>query len=340
MATTVRIIKKSWRTPTVIGGLLLLIGIVAITALAVGPYSIPFSNIFAPSNDSERAVLLLLRLPRIAMALLIGGALAMSGAVLQGLFRNPLASPSVLGVSSGAALGAVIAIYSGISVLHAFILPASAFAGALLIIVLVQLLALVGSPSGGPSRVLLLGLAMGTLASALISLFLVTLSNPLSQRQILFWLAGGLFNSSWDNFLVALGPILIGTVLMLYYARDINLLMMGDTEARTLGGDVTHVRRILIFATSLVTGTAVAFSGVIGFVGLIVPHLMRLIVGSNNRVLIPLSALAGGAFLLIADTIARTIVSPAEINVGIVTAIVGTPFFIFLLTRKNAHTHS
>ena len=134
------------------------------------------------------------------MALLIGGALAMSGAVLQGLFRNPLASPSVLGVSSGAALGAVIAIYSGISVLHAFILPASAFAGALLIIVLVQLLALVGSPSGGPSRVLLLGLAMGTLASALISLFLVTLSNPLSQRQILFWLAGGLFNSSWDNF--------------------------------------------------------------------------------------------------------------------------------------------
>ena len=315
-------------------GLLVVALCLALLAVSIGPFAIPFANVFAPDTAQEQAIIVSVRLPRIAMAFIVGGGLALSGATIQAVFRNPIAEPGLLGISLGAALGAVVAIASGFSVLFAFSVPIAAVIGAGSTIALVYLLT--SFSRGNPLYTLLLmGLAMSSLISALVWLIVTSFTDLFEQRQILSWLAGGLDTINWGDFRLALIPILVGCVIMLYFARVLNLLSLGDDEASTLGLNVNRARWFAILGATITTGVAVAFTGTIGFVGLIVPHAIRLVVGHDNRLVLPLSIICGGIFLLAADTIARTVIAPVEIRVGIVTAIVGTPIFIFLLLRSR-----
>jgi iron complex transport system permease protein len=282
---------------------------------------------------TEQLVVEQIRLPRIVVGSLVGMALATAGASMQGLFRNPMADPGIIGVSAGGATGAVLAIALG---LHgsSFALPVFAFLGALGASFLVYGIATAGGRFS-MAALLLAGVAVASFLGAVISAVLVMVPEQEGLREILFWLAGGLEARSWAHVRVALPMILLGTGVILLLARDLNLLLLGDDEARSLGVRVAMTRNTLLAAASMVTGVAVAVSGTIGFVGLVVPHMLRLVVGPDHRVLIPASALGGALFLVLADTVARTVLQPAELRVGIVTAFVGAPFFVFLLIRNK-----
>ena len=326
---------------------LLAVGIVlVIIAAALGPYTIPFSHTAdillaqigigqAAAPDTEQAIVASIRLPRIALALTVGAALGVAGAVMQGLFRNPMADPGIIGVSTGGALGAVIAIATGAQAAFALALPAMSFAGATGALVLVFAVASVGGRFS-MSALLLSGVAVSAFIAAIISAIILFTENLEAQRDMLFWLAGGLDASRWSDVRLSLPFVLFGVAVAVFMARDLNLLMVSDDEARSLGVRVGLTRNSLLLAASLITGTAVAFSGTIAFVGLIVPHALRLVTGADHRVLVPLSALGGGVFMLAADTLARMVISPAEVSVGIITALVGAPFFLMLLARNKA----
>ena len=331
------------------GGALLAAGAAAlvVTAAAVGPYAIPLSHTAAillepvglrllPTiGDTERVIVESIRLARIALALTVGAALGVAGAVMQGLFRNPMADPGIIGVSAGGALGAVVAIAIGAAAASPLALPAMAFAGAAAALALVFLVAAAGGRSS-MAALLLAGVAVSTFIAAIISAIVLFTADLGAQREMIFWLAGGLDASRWQHVRLAAPPVLAGAAVAVLLARDLNLLMVGEEEARALGVRVGLTRTALLLAASLVTGTAVAFSGTIAFVGLIVPHALRLVAGADHRVLVPLSALGGAVFLLAADTAARVVVAPAEVRVGIVTALVGAPFFLLLLIRHKA----
>ena len=318
-----------------------------VTAAAVGPYSIPLSHTAAillePTGlrllptigDTERAIVESIRLARIALALTVGAALGVAGAVMQGLFRNPMADPGIIGVSAGGALGAVVAIAAGVATASPLALPAMAFAGAAGALALVFAVAAAGGRFS-MAALLLAGVAVSTFIAAIISAIVLFTADLGAQREMIFWLAGGLDASRWQHVRLAAPPVLAGVVVAVLLTRDLNLLMVGEEEARALGVRVGLTRTVLLLAASLVTGTAVAFSGTIAFVGLIVPHALRLVAGADHRVLVPLSALGGAVFLLAADTVARVAVAPAEVRVGIVTALVGAPFFLLLLIRHKA----
>ncbi|WP_336037421.1 vitamin B12 ABC transporter permease BtuC [Halobacterium yunchengense] len=271
-----------------------------------------------------------IRLPRIALGAVVGAALAISGAVMQGFFRNPMADPSIIGVSSGAAVGAVSAIA------FPLLLPTgvqlSAFLGALVAAFAVYLLA---SQDGRTpvATLLLAGVAVQTFLGAVTS-YLVVHSGR-SIREAMYWLMGNLHAAGWHDVEVALPVVVVGSVVLLAYARDLNVLLAGEEDAHALGVEVERTKRVLLAVSSLVTAAAVSVAGVIGFVGLVVPHVMRLLVGPDHRVLLPTSAFAGGAFLVAADTVARA--GAAELPVGIVTAFVGAPFFLYLLRNREVH---
>ena len=318
----------------------------AITAAAVGPYTIPPSHILdiavewvgaghASASDTERAIVATIRLPRIILALTVGAALGVAGAVMQGLFRNPMADPGIIGVSTGGALGAVIAIAIGAQVLFPLALPAMSFAGATATLVLVYFVASVGGRFS-MAALLLAGVATSAFIAAIISAIILFTSNLQAQREMLFWLAGGLGASTWTDVRIAFPIVTLGVAVAVILSRDLNLLMVSEEEARSLGVRVTLVRNTFLLTTSLITGAAVAFSGTIAFVGLIAPHTLRLVIGADHRALVPLSAIGGGVFLLAADTLSRTVIDPAEIPVGVVTALVGAPFFVLLLARNKA----
>ena len=320
--------------------------VLVIIAAALGPYTIPFSHTAdilleqlgvgqAAAPDTEQAIVASIRLPRIALALTVGAALGVAGAVMQGLFRNPMADPGIIGVSTGGALGAVIAISTGAQAAFALALPAMSFAGATGALVLVFAVASVGGRFS-MSALLLSGVAVSAFIAAIISAIILFTENLEAQRDMLFWLAGGLDASRWSDVRLSLPFVLFGVAVAVFMARDLNLLMVSDDEARSLGVRVGLTRNSLLLAASLITGTAVAFSGTIAFVGLIVPHALRLVTGADHRVLVPLSALGGGVFMLAADTLARLVISPAEVSVGIITALVGAPFFLMLLARNKA----
>ena len=330
------------------GGALLAVCAAALilVAAAVGPYAIPLSHTAGilleqfglrtlAASDAERAIVELIRLSRITLALLVGAALGVAGAVMQGLFRNPMADPGIIGVSTGGALGAVVAISIGAQAAVPLALPAMAFAGAAGALGLVFAVASVGGRFS-MAALLLSGVAVGAFLAAIISAIVLLTRDLAAQREMIFWLAGGLDASRWTHVRMAAPLVLAGTAVAVLLARDLNLLMVGEQEARSLGVRVGLTRTVLLLAASLITGTAVAFSGTIAFVGLIVPHALRLITGADHRVLVPLSALGGAVFLLAADTVARTAVAPAEVRVGIITALVGAPFFLFLLARHKA----
>ena len=318
----------------------------AILAAAVGPYTIPpshsveilleqvgFGESTAP--QTEQAIIETIRLPRILLALTVGAALGVSGAVMQGLFRNPMADPGIIGVSTGGALGAVIAIALGLQTVFALALPGMAFVGAVAALALVYVVASLGGRFS-MAALLLAGVALSAFMAAIISAIILFTADLQAQREMLFWLAGGLGASTWTDIRISAPLVLLGIVVAVLLSRDLNLLMVSEDEANALGVRVVLTRNSLLLAASLITGTAVAFSGAIAFVGLIAPHTLRLLIGADHRALIPLSAIGGGIFLLAADTLARVAIAPAEIPVGVVTALVGAPFFVLLLARNKS----
>ena len=322
----------------------------AAISLSVGPVGIPVGNIgsivlslfgFEAGGfaRTEQLVVEQIRLPRIVIGALVGGALGAAGAAMQGLFRNPMADPGIIGVSSGGALGAVVAISTGMAGLFFLALPAFAFVGAVGAAFLVYGIAAVGGRFS-MATLLLAGVAVNAFISAIVSAIVILLPDNGALREVIFWLAGGLDSRSWEHVRVAAPPILAGAGVIMLMARDLNLLTLGDDEARSMGVRVEAARVVLLGAAALVTGAAVAVSGVIGFVGLVTPHILRLLVGPDHRALIPMSALGGAVFVLAADTVARTIIQPAEFRIGVLTAFLGAPFFIFLLIRNKRQVYS
>jgi iron complex transport system permease protein len=271
-----------------------------------------------------------IRLPRIALGAIVGFALALAGAVMQGFFRNPMADPSIIGVSSGAAVGAVAFIVLPLS--FPFGRSAFAFSGALVAAFLVYAIATEGGRTP-VATLLLAGVALQTFLGAVISFLLLQAGDNLETA--VYWLMGHLHDSTWGRVRLALPIVLALFVVLLAYARDLNVLLLGEEDAHTLGIEVERTKRVLLATSSVVTAAAVAVSGVIGFVGLIVPHMMRLVVGPDHRILLPTSALAGAVFLVATDTIARS--GPAELPVGIITAALGAPFFLYLLRKREVH---
>ena len=318
------------------------IGAVAISPLQVLSIFLDRLGVgWLSSHESmQEAVLLAIRLPRACLAILVGAALAVAGASLQGLFRNPLADPGLIGVSTGAALGAALVIVLGgtwslgvYAGLLDLLLPLAAFSGGLLTTLLVYRIA---SREGRTevATMLLAGIALNAVAAAAIGL-LIFVSDDQALRDLNFWLLGSLGGVTWDRLLVAAPLMLLPTLALPLLARPLNGLLLGETEALHLGFDVERVKRIAILLTALAVGASVALTGVIGFVGLVVPHLVRLTLGPDHRLLLPASALLGAILLLLADLLARTVVLPAELPIGILTSCVGGPFFLWLLLRRR-----
>lgn len=293
-------------------------------ALVLGPAAIPLRDL--PGS----AIFWDLRAPRAALGFLVGGSLAVAGTGLQAVVRNPLADPFLLGLSGGAALGAVIAI--SLDVAGPWAVPLAAFAGALMALVLVYRMGLVGGGALDPRILLLAGVAVGAFAGA-ITTAVVSLAQATELRNAFLWLWGGLSGASWDTVLVLATYAPVPLLVIAAAARPLDLLALGEEPARYLGADVERVKRRVYVAASLLTAAAVAVSGVIGFVGLIVPHVGRLVWGHHHRALLPGAFLAGGVLVVMADTVARTAVAPREVPVGIVTALIGVPLFVLLLRR-------
>ena len=316
---------KKW-----VGGLILLtliLIVVSLLALSLGPARIPFSNILRPQGI-ESIILFKIRLPRIILGFVVGAALAVAGVIFQGMFRNPLVEPYTLGVSGGAALGVSLSVIAGFR-----ILPLAGFLGALGAISLVYFIA---RRQGHLkiSMLLLTGVMISFIASAII-LLIMSLSREHQLHGILFWIMGSLEESNPSLIKLVSLIILAGIAISFFFTRDLNVLSLGEEEALHLGVNIERTKKTLFILGSLIAGVAVSVSGIIGFVGLLVPHFMRLFVGPDHRILLPTSCLAGGIFLIASDTIARTIISPLEIPVGVITGILGGSLFIYFLTKKR-----
>ena len=322
--------------------------VVSVIAAGIGSVSIPPLTVIKmlvarlPLVDFESSwpeawdtIVWQLRLPRILLAGLVGGALAISGAAFQGLFRNPLATPSLIGVSSGAGLGATVVLVTGVPLFfHGFsLLPIAAFAGGLTAVTAAYLIA--RQSEGLPlTSLILAGVAIAYLANAVASLLQIR-SDP-DLRPVLTWLLGGFISAQWKHSLYLVPYLVPSVVVVLAYSRILNVLQLDEEHAQQLGVNVERTKLVLMVAATLATAAAVSFSGLIIFVGLVAPHVVRLIWGDDHRFLLPMAALVGAAFLILADLVARTIVSPSELPVGIVTAFCGAPFFLYLLKRRRA----
>ncbi|HEV8058207.1 MAG TPA: iron ABC transporter permease [Actinomycetota bacterium] len=288
-----------------------------------------------PEDVSRAAEVIVfqLRLPRVLLAAIVGGALAASGAVFQGLFRNPLADPAIIGVSSGAALGAVLVIVTvGAGSLGAFAVPLAAFIGAIATAFVVYRLARIG-PAVQVATLLLAGIAIAAVISSFMSLVMSFSGEEI--RDIYAWLLGGLVAQGWRSVEIVLPVVTLGVAGAWLVAHELNLISLGEERAAQLGVELDRLKRTSIAVGALLAAAAVSVAGVIGFVGLMTPHLLRLVIGSDHRRLVPASVLGGAILLILADLIARTIVAPSELPVGVVTALIGGPFFIYLLRREG-----
>jgi iron complex transport system permease protein len=288
--------------------------------------------------ETFTAIIFKIRLPHAALILLSGAALAGSGAAYQGLFRNPLADPYLIGVASGAGLGAVLsmALHWPDSLLGFYLVPVVAFLGALVTVLLVYNLARV-SGSLPTTTLILAGVAVSAFATSLTSFLMLNSGNEV--HRALSWLLGGGTMGGWQPVLAAAPYILVGLIVLALMAHSLNLLQFGEEQAQQLGLNVERTKGLLIVATSLTTAAAVSFTGIIGFVGLVVPHLVRILWGPDYRRLVPLSILAGGSLLLLADLLARLLLRPQTLPVGIVTALAGAPFFLWILMRAKAQAY-
>ena len=290
---------------------------------------------FRDTQSAEALILAEIRLPRTLLGAGIGAILGLSGAVLQGFLRNPLAEPGLLGISASASLGAVIAIYAGLTALHPYALPLCALAGALIAVMLVQML--VGR-SGDILVIILAGVALSSLAGALTSLALNLAPSPFAALEIVFWMLGSLTDRSLVHVGLALPFILVGGAMLALTGRALDALALGPDVARSLGVNLDRTRVLAVVGTAIGVGGATAVSGAIGFVGLIVPHLLRPLVGHRPSRLLPASALGGAAFLLAADIAVRLVMPDRDLKLGVVTAILGAPFFLWLLISLRRRT--
>jgi iron complex transport system permease protein len=331
------------RVPNVVwGGVLAVALILSITgAVTIGPASISTFDVWGsvlnhlgframPLPELLDGIVWDLRLPRVLTAACVGAGLALSGAVMQAITRNALADPYLLGLSSGASLGAVAVLLLGAAIL----LPVAAFAGAMVALVLTLSLATaLGKLT--PTRTVLAGLAVSSLASSVTSFVIFWSAQGDSYREILGWLMGSLGGTTWQSVTISAAALLVVGIPMVTTGRILDGFAFGDASASSLGINVSAIRWLMLAGAALLTGAMVAVSGSIGFVGLILPHVIRLLVGTRHRALLPLSALAGALFLVWADTIARTVFDPMEVPVGIITALIGAPVFALLLWRKR-----
>ena len=312
----------------VIGALAAVTALAFVASLLVGPTGIGLPS----GGEAARMILWEIRLPRAILGALIGGALGLSGAVLQGYLRNPLAEPGLLGISGGAALGAVIAIHTGAAGAFALALPAGGLLGAAIAALAVMLLA---GERSGPLTLILAGVAISSLAGALTTLALNLSPNPFASVEMLFWLLGSLTDRSLVHVWIAAPHILVGAALLLTTGRALDALTLGEEAAQNLGVDLVSLRNRIVAGTALSVGAATAVAGTIGFVGLVVPHLLRPLVGHEPRRLLPASALGGAALILAADVALRLFAPLSEVRLGVVTALVGAPFFLWLIIKTR-----
>ena len=337
--------------PKVMMGLTLSLIICALGSLMVGAYPLSFAELgkimgsFFTGQGTDQATYLIfhIRLPRIILAITTGAGLAITGAAIQGLFRNPLADPTLIGVSSGAVLFAVLAIVLLSSVLAPLVpwlqqatVTVAAFIGSIITTFLVYRIAK-NRQTVSVVTMLLAGIAISALASAVVG-FMLFISDDQQLRDITFWTLGSLSGASWLSVLSAAPLVALGTILLCRQAREINALLLGEKEAAYLGVEVERIKTLVIIISALIVGVCISLTGIIGFVGLVIPHFLRLIFGGNYRSLLPYSALAGAIFLLATDSLARTIVAPAELPLGIITAIIGAPFFLWLIYRSQKNS--
>jgi iron complex transport system permease protein len=347
-----RVVPNSWplaprTTPAVISVLVAVLFISSTVAVMVGPVSIRPDVVWRVALDHvipdwlsptwqpfEASIIWELRLPRVLLAATAGAGLAVVGATLQALLRNPLADPYLLGTSAGAALGAVGVLLFGVSVVGGLSMSAAAFLGALTAIVVVYLLAWQDGrfPTG---RLVLSGVAVSYLFSSVTNLLIYRVPSGEQARTAMFWMLGGLGSARWESLGLPVVVVVISTCALFAFARALNAVSLGEEVATTLGIDGDRFRRIGFLVASLSTGVLVAVTGGIGFVGLMVPHFVRLLIGADHRRLLPAAALTGAIFLIWADVLARTIVAPEELPIGIVTAFAGAPFFLWLMRSRG-----
>lgn len=317
-------------------GLGVLVTVLFTISVLVGPEPLPYlaavSQLFAEDPSTAALVLRELRLPRALLGIMVGATLGLSGAVLQGLLRNPLAEPGVIGVSGAAAFGAVVVFYTGLSALFPLALPIGGMTGALVAVILIYLLA---GRETGILTLILAGVAISSLAGALTTLALNLAPNPYAAYEIFFWLLGSLADRSFEHVHLATGPIIAGWILLLTLGRPLDALSLGEDTAQTLGFNLATVRLRAILGTAMAVGAAVSVSGGIGFVGLVVPHILRPLVGYQPSRLLVSSALGGAVLVLAADIAVRLITTGPELKLGVVTALVGAPFFLALVVRTR-----
>ena len=315
--------------------------VVLLTAAALGAVNIGIADLWrlltGSTDVSEilRAIFWDIRLPRVLLAALVGSALALAGAGVQGLFRNPLADPALIGVSAGAALGAVLCFFLGWQgALGGWLLPLAAFAGGWLAVLLLGVFNS-GFAGGGTAKLILAGVALNAMIGSVLGFFLFSATDD-ALRSMTFWTLGSCASAQWSQVLVLFVFIVVGGVLLWRNTRFLDALQLGDDQAAHLGVSVSRVRREIIIAAALLAGAATAFAGTIGFIGLVAPHMARLLLGGLHRFVLPASFLLGGMLLALADLGSRTLVAPAELAVGILTAAIGGPFFLWLLRRPSS----
>ena len=340
--------RKKWRFMLLLHCLVL--GLISIISFTIGPADISFREavgiilgripIFKNWIDLgqystvDQTIIWSLRMPRVILAALVGGALGVTGGAFQAFFKNPLADPYIIGVSSGAALGATVGIVTGAATtLGLMKIPFFSFLGAMLTTWLVYSLAKTGKKIVA-ATLLLAGVALNSFMSAIMSFLMVINSEKI--EKVFLWLMGSFASRTWQHVSIAAPLILIGVLIIFAMAKDLNAMVFGDSTAQHLGIDLKRVQLVLLLASSLTAAGAVAICGTIGFVGLIIPHMVRILVGPDHRILLPFSFLLGGTVMVIADTLARSLFEPLEIPIGIITALFGGPFFIYLLKKKKA----
>jgi iron complex transport system permease protein len=330
-------------------GLLLLS---VILAVAIGPVAVPATTVWqiawaqltqGAAGDWSQAdfnIVWLIRFPRVLLALFVGAGLAAVGVAMQAVVRNPLADPYILGVSSGASVGAVVVLGFGwLAALGVYAVSVGAFLGALATFIAVFILAQTGGGRLLPSRLILSGVACAYVFSGVTSLITLTSDNRELARSLLTWLLGSVAGADWVDLTLPVAVLVIGSGYLLLQSRALNALLMGDETAATLGVNVSRIRRTLFFVMSIVTGVMVAVSGAIGFVGLMIPHMVRMVIGTDHRRVLPVSLVVGSIFLIWVDVAARTVFAPVELPVGVITSVLGGPFFIWLMyvqRRKGA----
>lgn len=343
-------LKNEWKHSRVfkavitLGIMAMILAVTFIIGVSLGPISIPFRETimiflhklqltdYAGYTDQHWVVITEVRLPRVLVASFVGAALAVAGVAMQGLFRNPLVEPGYIGVSSGAALGAVCAIFFGWSALNQWLLPLSAFIGAFFAMFVI-LLVWKATNQRSIAVLLLLGIGVNSFFSSVMNVFVATSKNEQELRSIVFWLQGGLEARTWEHVFLISIPITLGIFILFLFGSQLNMMLLGEDHAKTSGINTRITRNSVLTIAALITGAAVAVSGIIGFIGLVVPHILRLVIGPDHRLLLPASALGGAAFLILADLISRVIIQPVTLQVGVVSALIGAPLFIFLIIR-------